>query len=236
MKVFYERFLLCSACPIVRIKVIQLVMRRTRMDKYIKIFIFCIVSLIIVLPLQVKSEKENQHEGSEERLVQNNERKDTGMLIEGPEVELLEQDWQSEEIFEFLKSAFMSQVALSEEGRSMEDVMAILEPYFSVSYIDLFLKENIVEENGQYFTYGSDFALYYLPFFSYSDETKVVYDQKSIFVVEYFPAVTEGPVSYEGHYEAIELDRSGSGLKITDVWYENIPEHVLESAYPNSGQ
>ncbi len=186
-----------------------------------------------MLPLQVKSQKESLREGSEENIVQNDERKDTEMLSGKREVGQKEHGWQTEEVFEFLKSAFIAQVSLSEEPRSMGEVTAILEPYFSDSYIDLFLKENIVEENDLYFTYGTDFAPYYLPFFSYTDKTKVIEDHQSIFVIEYFPKVTEGPVSYEGHYEAIELEGMEGGLKVTNIWYENLPERILEQAYPN---
>ncbi|MBY0097704.1 DUF3993 domain-containing protein [Mesobacillus maritimus] len=208
------------------------------MDKRLKVFIFCVLSLIIVLPLQVKSEKELQLESATEKEIQvvdtiktevhdydSNETVIQKIGVEEKQSEDFIQDKQG--IFEHLKSAFMAQVSLSEKGRSLKEVGLILEPYFSNSFIELFLNENIVEESGQYLTYGSDFAPYYIPFYSYSDKTRVVNHNDSIFVVEYFPAVTEGPVNYEGHFQAVEMEREEKGLKVTKIWYENIPEEVL---------
>jgi hypothetical protein len=210
------------------------------MDKRIKIFIICMISLIIVLPLQVKSGKELQIQDVDEKKIQ-----DAGKIKVQDEVpkEIVTQNIDTGgkqpegsilgegEVLEFVESAFKAQVSLSEQGRSLEEVRAILEPYFSESFIQLFLNENIVEESGQYLTYGSDFAPYYIPFYSYSDKTKVVNHHDSIFVVEFFPTVTEGPVSYEGHYQAVEIERLEKGLKVTKIWYEQIPAEVLENGF-----
>jgi Protein of unknown function (DUF3993) len=64
-----------------------------------------------------------------------------------------------EEVFRFLNLAFNTQVALSEELRTKEEISTLLNPYFSHSYQKKFGNENIVEEEGRYLTYGSDFAL-----------------------------------------------------------------------------
>jgi Protein of unknown function (DUF3993) len=208
------------------------------MDKRLKVFIFCILSLIIVLPLQVNSEKELQNEGTIEKEVQVVDTIKTEVQDDGPNKTVIQkigvEEKQSEDsiqdekgIFELLKSGFMAQVSLSEKGRSLKEVALILEPYFSDSFIEIFLNENIVEEGGQYVTYGSDFAPYYIPFYSYSDKTRVVNHNDSIFVVEFFPPVTEGPVNYDGHYQAVEIERLEKGLKVTKIWYENIPDAVL---------
>jgi hypothetical protein len=209
------------------------------MDKPVKIFILFIITLIIVVPLQVKSEKELEIEGANKKEVQVVDAIKKDVQDDGPN-ETVTQKVESEEnpsedsiqeegeVLEFLQSAFMAQVSLSEKGRSLNGVRSILEPYFNESFIQLFLNENIVEESGQYLTYGSDFAPYYIPFYSYSDKTKVVNHHDSIFVVEFFPTVTEGPVNYEGHYEAVELEVTEKGLKVTKIWYENIPEAVFE--------
>jgi len=208
------------------------------MDKRLKVFIFCVLTLIIGLPLQVNSEKEAQPESSTKKEVQVIDTIKTEVHDDGSNKTVIQkigvEEKQSEDfiqdeqrIFELLKSAFMAQVSLSEKGRSLKEVGLILEPYFSDSFIEIFLNENIVEERGQYLTYGSDFAPYYIPFYSYSDQTKVVNHNDSIFVIEYFPPVTEGPVNYEGHFQAVEIGREEKELKITKIWYENIPEEVL---------
>lgn len=190
------------------------------------------------MPLQVNSEKELQIEGTLENKIQDEDTKekevqDAGTNETGTENTAAEEKQpidtiqEEGEIFDFVKSAFTAQVSLSEKGRSLKEVELILEPYFSDSFIHLFLKENIVEESGQYLTYGSDFAPHYIPFFTYSDETKIVNHNDSIFVVEFFPTVTDGPVTYDGHYQAVEMERTEKGLKIIKIWYENIPDAVL---------
>ncbi|MGM0902534.1 MAG: DUF3993 domain-containing protein [Bacillota bacterium] len=208
------------------------------MDKRLKIFVFCIISLIIVLPLQVNSEKGLQIKGTNENKIQDEDTKEKEVQDVGTdetatkntaaeEKQPIDTIQDEREMFDFLKSAFTAQVSLSEKGRSLKEVELILEPYFSESFIHLFLKENIVEESGQYLTYGSDFAPHYIPFYTYSDKTKIVNHNGSIFVVEFFPTVTEGPVTYEGHYQAVEMERTEKGLQVIKIWYENIPEEVL---------
>ena len=90
------------------------------MDRRINFLILCIVGFIIVLPLQANSERDKDVETT-----------------------LLNQ----EEIFAFLEEAFSAQVSLSEVERSLEEVKEVLVPYFSDDYIDMFIKENVVEEN-----------------------------------------------------------------------------------------
>ncbi|SEN32419.1 Protein of unknown function [Mesobacillus persicus] len=173
------------------------------MDRRINLLILCIVVFIIVLPLQANSERDKDRETT-----------------------LLNQ----EEIFAFLEDAFSAQVSLSEVERSLEGVKEVLFPYFSDDYIDMFIKENVVEENGKFFTLGSDFARYYIPFYTYSNQTKVVQLNDSVFVVEFFPASTEGPVTYDDHYVALELKSENTGWKIQAIQNDNLPREVLEKA------
>lgn len=129
-----------------------------------------------------------------------------------------------ENVLDFLQEAFQAQVSLSEEGRTEKEVLAILQPYFADSYIELFKKENIVEENGLQFTYGSDFAPYYIPFFQLSDQTEIVINKDSIYVYEFFEGENEGPVTYKDHYEAIILKRDQTGdWKVSEYSYEFNP-------------
>ncbi|MDF2857122.1 MAG: hypothetical protein K0Q87_2973, partial [Neobacillus sp.] len=72
------------------------------------------------------------------------------------------------DIFSFLQEAYNTQVALSEYPRTQGEIIELLSPYFSGSYQRLFWRENMVEEEGGFLTYGSDFAPYYIPFFQYS--------------------------------------------------------------------
>lgn len=133
----------------------------------------------------------------------------------------------SEEILEFVKIAFQAQVALSEKERTLDEVHELLSPYFTSSYMDLFLKENLVEENHKYFTLGSDFALYYIPFFSYSDDTKIVKKKEQIYVFEFFRGNQEGPVSYQDHYEGILLENENGQYKVAE-FLDEIPKEIVQ--------
>lgn len=138
-----------------------------------------------------------------------------------------------EEIFSFLKDAFQAQVSLSEQTRTKEEINDLLNPYFSKSFQKLFWNENVFEEEGKFVTYGSDFASHYIPFFQYSDETKMFISPEKIYVFEFFPAKTDGPVGYEDHYEGILLKKVDGGWKVDEVLYNNIPDSILEKAKNN---
>ncbi|KON90407.1 hypothetical protein AF332_22360 [Sporosarcina globispora] len=135
-----------------------------------------------------------------------------------------------EEVYKFLQNAFQAQVSLSEEERSMKEVNELLDPYFSKEPKTQFLKENLVSENGKFFTLGSDAAAYYIPFFTYTDNTKVVKESGKVYVYEYFPENHEGPVGYDSHYEGVLLEEKEGELKVDKLLGENIPVRILNKA------
>ncbi|WP_318504972.1 DUF3993 domain-containing protein [Bacillus sp. T3] len=132
-----------------------------------------------------------------------------------------------EAVFEFLQDAFQAQVSLSEKDRNLNEVKELLAPYFTNEYMELFLKENLVEENGRYFTLGTDFALYYIPFFEFSDKTQIVTRQNQIYVYEFFPGNMEGPVTYENHYEGVLLEKKDGHLKVVQ-YLPQIPDEIIQ--------
>ncbi|MFB3162660.1 DUF3993 domain-containing protein [Neobacillus sp. 179-J 1A1 HS] len=135
------------------------------------------------------------------------------------------------DVFSFLQKAFQAQISLSDQTRTKQEIRDVLSPYFSEEYQKMFWDENMFEEEGKFVTYGSDFAFYYIPFFQYSGETKVVISPESIYVLQFFPTTTDGPVSYEDHYEGIMLKKMDGSWKIADYLYDNIPKSIIEKAY-----
>jgi hypothetical protein len=135
-----------------------------------------------------------------------------------------------EMVFQFLESAFRAQISLSEKDRPIEEVHSILDAYFSKDYKRRFLDVNLHEENGKFFTYGTDFGEYYIPFFDYSEYTKVVIEQTEIYVFEYFPQNQQGPVGYDSHYEGILLKKYGDQWKISEYLIDQIPERIILKA------
>ncbi|WP_210366349.1 DUF3993 domain-containing protein [Bacillus sp. REN3] len=143
---------------------------------------------------------------------------------------------ERDQVFELLEGAFQAQVSLSEQERTMAEVEAVLEPYFTNEYKKLFIKENVVGQEGKYQTYGTDFAPYYIPYYGFSDKTKVVAKGKEIYVVEYFPGNTEGPVGYESHYEGLKLIKDQGKWKVAQYLYNDIPKEVINKAYPEKAE
>ena len=141
-----------------------------------------------------------------------------------------------EEVFAFLGNAFDSQVSLSEKARTMDEIEAVLDPYFTEDYMSRFIDENVVGQENEYQTYGTDFAPYYIPFYAFSEKTKVVDMENEIYVVEFFPGNAEGPVSYEDHYEGLKLVMSGGSWKVADYLYDEVPQEVIDKAYPEKAK
>ena len=141
-----------------------------------------------------------------------------------------------EEVFAFLGKAFESQVSLSEKGRTMEQIEGVLDPYFTEGYKTVFIEENVVGQENDYQTYGTDFAPYYIPFYAFSEKTKVVEMENEIFVVEYFPGNAEGPVSYEDHYEGLKLIKEDGNWKVAQYLYDKVPQEVINKAYPEKAK
>ncbi|WP_053366029.1 DUF3993 domain-containing protein [Bacillus sp. FJAT-27245] len=135
-----------------------------------------------------------------------------------------------DEAFSLLRNAFEAQLSLGEELRSKEEVDAILAPYFTDSYKGLFLEANLVEENGKYVTYGTDFGQYYIPYYGFSDSTQVVVGKNEAYVFEFFPESTDGPVGYDSHYEGLLLVKTPEGWKVSKYLYDDIPDSVISQS------
>ncbi|OCA85610.1 hypothetical protein A8F94_12065 [Bacillus sp. FJAT-27225] len=135
-----------------------------------------------------------------------------------------------DEIFAFLEDAFRAQVSLSEKLRSREEVESILSGYFTDEYAKLFWDANVAKESGKYVTYGSDFAPYYIPYYQFSDHTKVVVEKNKAYVFEFFPGTDEGPVAYDNHYEGLLLIKERDGWKVAEYLYNTIPESIIKKA------
>ncbi|MCC3357649.1 DUF3993 domain-containing protein [Bacillus sp. REN16] len=143
-----------------------------------------------------------------------------------------------QQVYALLQEAFQAQSSLTFEFRAYDEVQQIIAPYFHEDYAASFLEENLMKEEEGYIVYGSDFALYFVPFYTYTDETKILFDpeENKIYVYELFKVPESGPVSYEDHYEVITLEKINSKWLITDLSMEseapsvNVAAHQPETA------
>ncbi|KMY45152.1 hypothetical protein AC622_13700 [Bacillus sp. FJAT-27916] len=138
-----------------------------------------------------------------------------------------------EEAFRFLQEAFDAQLAITENPRSMEEIEESLGRYFTKEYTKDFIEMNVKENmDGEgYLAYGTDFALYYIPFFTYDENTKLGYDTErdKWYVYEWFEESSEGPVSYDGHYEAVGLTFKDNEWAIDDYQISFDPEGLSDN-------
>ncbi|QED47353.1 DUF3993 domain-containing protein [Cytobacillus dafuensis] len=134
------------------------------------------------------------------------------------------------EVINFVQAAFQAQVDIGEQPRTMEEINELLSPFLTKEYQTLFLNENLHLVDDRYITYGTDFPLLYIPFFSYSDKTKVVWDHEKIYVIEFFSENDEGPVSYNNHYEGVSLEKNDNSWKVAAIYYDNIPEQIIQQS------
>ena len=129
-----------------------------------------------------------------------------------------------EEVVHFVKNASNAQLSLTEKNRSLQEVEAILSPYFSNLYNQYFIEEHLQEERGGYRTAETDFTIFYVPFFTYTEQTEIIFDeqQTSIHIMEFFPKDSEHFSLYDDHYESITMRKIGDEWKITqyDFVYE----------------
>ncbi|WNS76994.1 DUF3993 domain-containing protein [Bacillus sp. DTU_2020_1000418_1_SI_GHA_SEK_038] len=132
-----------------------------------------------------------------------------------------------DDVFEFVQAAYHAQLSLGEKPRAMDEIDKILSPYFTEEAKGIFLEENLFSENGLFITYGTDFPFYYIPYFTYTDDTKLVSQENEMYLFEFFPEMDEGPVSYESHYEGLLLAYTVDGWRIAEFLYNNIPEQVM---------
>ncbi len=130
------------------------------------------------------------------------------------------------EALSIVEKGFEAQVLLSKNPLPQDEIKEILNEYFTVSFTEAFIKENVheVEEN-LYQTLGSDFASYYIPFFKYSDETNMGFLNEECYIWEEMN-YRDLPFYSENNIEAVVLVKENGVWKVNEITYD-IPEELL---------
>ncbi|XXM73343.1 DUF3993 domain-containing protein [Lysinibacillus sphaericus] len=124
-----------------------------------------------------------------------------------------------------VKEAFKTQVSLSEKPQPMEDIEKQLHASFTEELTNSFLEDNVVQAEGGYMTFGSDFAPHYIPFFSYDKYTNVHYVNGKWYIWEERSGEEEGPVSTASGVEAVVLMKEKGDWKVSSITNE-IPDQL----------
>ncbi|MBS4172324.1 DUF3993 domain-containing protein [Bacillus sp. FJAT-49736] len=128
---------------------------------------------------------------------------------------------------QFVQAAFHTQVVLSEKERSLKNVEEMLSNYFTKEFISQFNMENLVKTKNGYQTFGSDFPLYYIPFFSYDERTKVKKIGRKVYVYENMAKKDAGPVVYKNDYQGVRITNINGKWKIDEILY-SVPDSILQ--------
>ncbi|MFE7061425.1 DUF3993 domain-containing protein [Sutcliffiella sp. NPDC057660] len=144
------------------------------------------------------------------------------ILLIGVSYVAAEAPTQEEEIFPFLKEAKAVQISLGEKHRDMTEIQSVLDPYFSRNYQEQFLDAHLFKEDQGYITYGTDVPHFYIPFFSYDENTKIKQDEATgkIFAYEFFDVDESEGHLYPDHYEFVELVKNEQGLQVVSYGYD----------------
>lgn len=122
-----------------------------------------------------------------------------------------------EETFPFLQEALSAQLSLGDKFRSEKEISDVLSPYFTDEYQNLFVAEHIFSEPEGFIMYGSDVFDYFIPMYSYDENTKIMTAKNKIIVTEYFLPQLEGPVVWDRpHYESLTIIKTNDGWKISE--------------------
>ncbi|MRX53383.1 DUF3993 domain-containing protein [Bacillus idriensis] len=129
--------------------------------------------------------------------------------------------FNKEDAAELAREAAQTQLNLTENERSLEEIEQALDPYFTDEFIDGYMKENVHKGNEKYIVYGSDFTPYGIPFFNYDENMKFSSENSKLKLYQFFPAEDEGPVSYEDHFETVEFTKEDGSYKISSIQYSD---------------
>lgn len=138
-----------------------------------------------------------------------------------------------DQMIELTKEAVEVQYSLSDKGYSYGEVKEKMSSYFTESFIERFITINMMKDkDGLFYVLGTDFPIYYVPFFMFEGNTWVLTDVEldQAAVYEFFPQTTEGPVGYDDHYEAVIFARENDQWKINTIDPQFDPNQFITSA------
>lgn len=128
-----------------------------------------------------------------------------------------------EEVLSLVQKALINQGSISEEVRTEKEIKEKLNQNFTKEFTEKFYQANVMKVEGGYMAFGSDFAPYYIPFFSFNENTEIIFGESSeyIYVQEKFEESEEGPTTSKNHYESVTLKNENNVWKVDDVSYES---------------
>ncbi|MCA1059360.1 DUF3993 domain-containing protein [Rossellomorea aquimaris] len=134
-------------------------------------------------------------------------------------------EFTKENALTVVENAFRTQVSLSEKPQSQEKIEGKLSKYLTADMTESFMSENVYKIDGGFITFGSDFASYYIPFFSYDESTNVKYINGHWYIWEERTNEEEGPIESVEGIEAVVLSEEEGTWKVSAITYD-VPDFV----------
>lgn len=128
-----------------------------------------------------------------------------------------ETSWTKEEAIETTKNAFQAQVSLTEQERTKTDIRSILSNYFTEDFIQDYMNEVVMQGEENYIVYATDIPTMTIPFYEYEAPFTFKQEEKRYHLYQFFPKTTEGPVSYDDHYEMITFENEQGKWKVDKI-------------------
>jgi hypothetical protein len=123
-----------------------------------------------------------------------------------------------EEVFTLLQTTRIIQEDITNKYHTYEQLYNKLSPYVTDSYFQAFFDTHVTQTEKGYIALGTDVSGLYIPKFSYSNKTKISYDEQNnlIYIYEKMPSMTE-PVIHSSHYEYAVVSKEGNSLKVSGI-------------------
>jgi hypothetical protein len=123
-----------------------------------------------------------------------------------------------EEVFTLLQTTRIIQEDITNKYHTYEQLYNKLSPYVTDSYFQAFFDTHVTQTEKGYIALGTDVSGLYIPKFSYSNKTKISYDEQNnlIYIYEKMPSMTE-PVIHSSHYEYVVVSKEGNTLKVSGI-------------------
>ncbi|KAA0548124.1 DUF3993 domain-containing protein [Bacillus sp. BGMRC 2118] len=135
-------------------------------------------------------------------------------------------------IKDLLEKADDAQYSLTEKHYSWEEALKSLTPYMTEQFATDFMNEHLFSEEEGYIYYGTDFSLYHIPHYAFTDKTTVIMslDETKLYIYELFSGT--GPVMFKDQYELVTIVHEDKTWKISNITYvKELPTEVKEGTH-----
>jgi len=123
-----------------------------------------------------------------------------------------------EEVFALLHTTRNIQEEFTNKYYTYEQLYNKLSPFVTDSFFQAFTDTHITQTSKGYIALGTDVNGLYIPKFSYSNGTKISYDEQNdlIYIYEKMPNINDAS-NHPSHYEYVVISKEDNKLKVSGI-------------------